>query len=164
MTESVLVFDPGEVTGWSLWTLDSEYPMYRLEYGLIKGGLDGFVSWLELRLGRLRPDILICERFNTKDGRVARADLTPLYLEGALYAISSALGLEVVWQGTDMKALCSDDTLRANGLYFLPSEAKGDPAIMHVDARDVNDSQRHALAYAKSTDHEPTIALYWPDR
>ena len=153
----------GAVTGWSLWAFDPEFPLQRLEYGLIHDGLEGFVRWLEVRLGRLRPDVLICEQFNTKDGRVARADLTPLYLEGALFAITSALGLEVVWQGTDMKALCSDDTLRDHGLYIMPKDAKTDRAIMHTDARDVNDSQRHALAWAKAIDHEPSVRQFWPD-
>ena len=163
MTESILAFDPGDVTGWSLWAYDPDYPVQRLEYGMIHGGLEGFIQFLELRLGRLHPDILICERFNTEDGRVGRADLTPIYLEGALAAICSALGIEIIWQDTYMKSLCTDDTLRAHGLYIYPKQVKVDPAIMHTDARDVNDSQIHVLAYAKSTDHEPTIALYWPD-
>jgi hypothetical protein len=159
MTDSLLALDPGKVTGWSLWTLDDDFPMTRLEYGLAKGGIDGFISFMELRLGIWRPDIIVCEHFDL-DGRTRYPDLTPRDCEGALRAMVSALGLEVVWQNTDMKALCRDQTLKDHGLWLTGS----DPAIRHDDARDVNDSQVHALAYAKASGHEPTVALYWPEQ
>lgn len=164
MTESVLTIDPGEVTGWSYWALDPEYPIQRLEYGLIHGGLDGFITWMEIRLGRLRPDILICEKWNPNDGRVYGDPTEPLRIEGAIAAMVSALGIgDVEWQFNSMKALCTDDKLREHGLYIMPSHAKVDPAIMHKDARDVNDTFSHTLAFAKASGHQPTIDLYWPD-
>lgn len=162
MSESILVIDPGEVTGWSLWALDREYPVQRLEYGMIHGGLDGFITFMEVRLGRMRPDLIICEKWNTNDGR--RGDPSnPLRIEGALQAMCSALGLELLWQMNDMKSLCTDATLIEHGLYITPKEAKVDPTILHVDARDVNDTAIHMLAYAKASGHDATIALFWPD-
>lgn len=162
MTETVLGIDPGEVTGWSLWLLDRDVPIQRIEYGLIKGGVDGFITWMEIRLGQLRPSVIVCERFNTKDGRVAVADLTPLPIEGALKAVASALALEVVWQYNSAKDLCRDDVLKRFGYWITPAQAKVDPAIDHIDARDVNDSQAHVLGWAKGMGHTPTIELLWP--
>lgn len=163
MTESVLTIDPGEATGWSLWALDPKYPIQRLEYGLVKGGTDGFITFMELRLGRLHPDVLIVEDWNRHDPR--KGDPThPLQIKGALMGAASALGVELIIQPNTMKDQCHDSVLKEHGLYILPREAKVDPAIMHTDGRDVNDTQRHTLGWAKVTEHQPTIALYWPDR
>lgn len=164
MTDSILALDPGESTGWSLWALDDDYPIQRLDYGLVKGGMEGLVTFMEVRLGAVRPDVIVCEKWNVNDGR--RGDPTePLRIEGAMYAIASALGLELVFQPTSMKDQCHDYVLQDNGLWISPAEAKLDPAILWVDARDVNDSQIHALAWAKTTaQHEPTLAAYWPER
>lgn len=156
----MLVIDPGAVTGWSLWAVPEDLPLQRLEYGLVKGGRKGFMAWSRSNLGIIRPDILVCEMWRPRDGA---ADITPVYIEGQLEAVADALAMEITWQGTDMKAMCSDDTLREQGLYIMPAEARVDPAIMHIDARDVNDTARHALAWAKAHGHEATIATCWPE-
>lgn len=163
MADTVLSFDPGESTGWSLWTYDEAHPMQRLEYGLIKGGLRGFVFWNTYHLGALRPDTIVCERYNPHLGGGAK-NYEPLYIEGALYAITDALAMEVIWQEIGTKDQCHDSVLRENGLWVSNEDARTDPAIDWIDGRDINDSQAHALAWAKLSDHEPTIALYWPDR
>lgn len=163
MTDSLLSVDPGQVTGWSLWALDDEHPLQRLEYGLVKGGVEGWLTWQERRLGELRPDVIVFENFNPNLGYGGAKDFEALEIKGAFRAGCRALGLEVTFQETDMKALCKDDDLRRLGLWILPSEAKVDPAIMHEDARDVHDSFIHALAWAKASGHEPTVALYWPE-
>lgn len=162
MSESLLALDPGEVTGWSLWVLDDDAPLQRLDYGLIHGGTFGAAEWLEQRLGVLRPDILVCERWNRFDGR-AGDPTYPLQIEGLLIGAARALGLEITWQSNGMKDLCRDSTLKEFGFYIMPAAAKVDPAIMWEDARDVNDSQRHALAWAKAADHEPTVTAFWPE-
>jgi hypothetical protein len=160
MTDTLLAIDPGQVSGWSLWLVPDDLPMQRIEYGLVHNGRPGFLEWMADKLGPLRPDILVCEQWRTRDGA---ADITPVYIEGQLEAVCAALAMEITWQGTDMKAMCSDDTLRQHGLYIMPAEAKVDPAILHIDARDVNDSQRHALGWGKAHGHEPTVDLYWPE-
>lgn len=164
MTESVFVLDPGKVTGSSLWLLDRDAPVQRVEYQMIHGGMDGFISFMEVRLGPMRPDLVICEQWNVNDGRQFGDPTEPLRIEGAIATMCSALGIELVWQKNDMKALCSDETLKEHGLYIFPKDAKTDPAINWTDARDVNDTALHMLAWAKASGHEPTIDLYWPDR
>lgn len=163
MTETILAFDPGWTTGWALFALDDDRPVQRLEYGAIHDGLPGFVEFIEQRLGLLRPDILICEKFNEDDGRKANADLTPLPIEGALYAVARALNIEVTWQSIGMKVLCSDQTLKDQGLWITPAEAKVDPAILWTDARDVNDAQIHIGGWCKAHGHEPTVEAWWPE-
>lgn len=164
MTDILLALDPGESTGWSSWLIDDDAPLQRIDYGLIKGGLKGFVMWMSTTLGN-RPDLIVCEEFNPHlgYGGGSAKNYEPLYIEGALYAMTDALQLEVVWQGADMKPLCSDEKLREQGLYISNAEARENPAISWMDARDVNDSQRHALAWAKLTEHEPTISSLWPE-
>lgn len=159
MSESFWAVDPGETTGWSLWVMEPDLPIYRLDYGRILGGLDGVLDYAEQHFAGLRQGgaKILCERFNpalgTADGS---KNYEPMYIEGALKAICRALGLEIIWQETGMKTLCTDDALKAAGLWIDNSE------FDEGDARDVNDSQRHALAFAKSHDHEPSILRYWP--
>ena len=165
MSELILGIDPGEVTGWSLWALEDDRPIQRLEYGLIKDGRAGWLRLGGMWLGQLRPGLVICEKFNEDDGRKGVANLTPIWIEGSIETMCDALGLEVLMQPTAAKSQVHDDVLRRAGLYIENRVAKKDAAIMHQDARDVNDSQIHVLAWAKAAiDHEPTIALYWPDR
>jgi len=163
MTEMILGIDPGDVTGWSLWMLDRDAPIQRVDYGMIHGGLPGFVSFMEVRLGGMRPDVTVCEKFNDKDGRSAMADFTPMLIEGSVYTMASALGLELIFQPTAMKAMCSDEKLKELGFYITNAEARENPAIRWSDARDVNDSEIHVLAWAKSIDHTPTVEAFWPD-
>jgi hypothetical protein len=158
VTDTLLTFDPGKTTGWSLWCFDEDHPLQRLEYGLIKGGVHGFADWIEQHLGVMRPDVLICEKWDRDGRQFGRAEFS-LPIEGLLIGACRALGLEITWQGTDMKALCKDSVLRASGLWLYGK----DPEIDWEDARDVNDAQIHALAWAKAHGHEPTTSLFWPE-
>lgn len=156
-TECILVFDPGEVTGWSLWNFASEYPLQRLEFGVIPGGVDGFLDWLEEHLGILAVSIVICEWFNPALGTGGGfKNYEAMEIQGALRGACRALAIDLVKQQVDMKAECTDDALKRAGLWIENAEVEWE------DARDVNDTQRHALAFAKSQDHEPTIRAIWP--
>lgn len=161
MTELLLAIDPGGkagTSGWSTWAVDPDVPMARLDYGLVKGGRKGWLVWMSNNIGVMHPDITVCEKFKL-DGRTKFPDIGPVYIEGQIEAIYDALSLEVVWQTTDMKALVSDAILKRAGLWLFGS----DPAISWIDANDVNDSQRHALAWASANDHEPTIEWLHPN-
>lgn len=155
MTETLLSFDPGQVTGWSLWAFDDGHAFQRLEFGLIKGGLDGVLDWIERHLGLLRPSLTLVERFNPDLGD-ANKDYEAMLIMGALKAACRALGIDLEFQDIDMKALCRDEVLKVHGLWI------DGPEVDHTDGRDVNDSEINALAWAKAHDHEPTVALYWP--
>lgn len=160
--ELVLAMDPGGVTGWSLWQYPHASPAMRLNYGLIKNGLDGFLYWSERNLGVIQPSLIIFERFNPDLGYGKSKDYQALEIQGAIKAMARALGIDLMLHDNSMKALCRDDDLERLNFWISPEQAKVDPAILHVDGRDVNDSQIHALAHAKAVDHEPTVTEFWP--
>ena len=162
MNETIWTCDPGGTTGWSLWELPEDAPIMRLDYGAIKGGPLGFMFWMERNLALLRPSVIIFERFNPDLGYGKSKDFDALIIQGLVMGAASALGIDLMYHETAMKALCSDADLKRLGYWITPAEARVDPAILHEDARDVNDSQIHALAHAKSIDHEPTLAAFWP--
>lgn len=156
-TSTLLALDPGGVTGWSTWVFDDEHPIQRLEFGLIRGGVAGARIWFEDHLGTLRPDVLVCERFNPKLGTGGTdKDYEAMWIQGGLYMIAPALGLTVTWHDVGMKAMCRDETLKEFGLWI------NGPEIDHEDGRDVNDSQLHALGWAKAHNHSPSVEFYWP--
>lgn len=163
MTRTLLAIDPGETTGWSLWALEPDAPLMRLEYGAVLRGVDGFLDWAERQLIALSPSTIIFELFNPHLGYGDAKNYEALEIQGCMRAVARALALQVAWHTTAMKALCRDDVLKRAGLYIEPAQAKVDEAILWKDARDVNDSQRHALAWAKAHDHQPSIRLYWPN-
>jgi hypothetical protein len=162
VAETIWFCDPGGTTGWSLWAFPDTSPAMRLEYGAVKSGVEGFLTWSERTLGVLRPDAIVFERFNPDLGYGKSKDYEALEIQGVVRAVARALGIDLIFQDTDMKAMCSDADLKRLGFYIEPAQARVDPAIMHVDARDVNDSQIHAMAFAKATDHAPTIEAFWP--
>jgi hypothetical protein len=154
---SFLVLDPGQVTGWSHWAIEPDLPMLRLQFGVIPGGFDGFLDWLESNLAVMGVSLLICERFNPELGTGGSGkDYVGMEIQGAVKAVCRALGIEVMMFDVGMKAECTDDALKRAGLWIENSEVEWE------DARDVNDTQRLAHAYAKMLDHEPTIRAIWP--
>src|SRR4051812_3156241 len=45
MTETLLSIDPGEATGWSIWLVDEDRPIQRIEYGVTPNGVEGFLDY-----------------------------------------------------------------------------------------------------------------------
>lgn len=161
MTDVILAIDPGLATGWSTWAYDPERPLMRLDYGLVQGGVAGWIEWMTSTLGLLRPDVTVCESFKL-DGRTKFPEVEPLRIEGALLAVYDALSLpSVIWQPNSTKVQVQDAVLKRTGFWLTGKD------VGWADARDVNDSQIHALAYVKlleeTTDLQPTTAAYWPE-
>jgi hypothetical protein len=154
--ETHLYVDPGMTTGLSLWSYREDAPIQRLDYWAVPLGMIGMETWMSSKLGRLRPDLTVCERFDRNE-IVPGVVLEPLPIEGLLYGACMALGLELEMQERVVKAMCSDETLKRSGLWLTGDD------VGHIDARDVNDTQRHALGRAKAHGHIPTIEAYWPD-
>lgn len=165
LEELVLTLDPGgSTTGWGLWQLPADEPIVRLDYGCIKGGLDGFVEWTIEHHRYIAETLVVCEKFVAE--RRAE-DLTPLQIEGALIAAQHFAGApEIVWQLRSRKrniGLPKERTalLKAHGLWISNDQAREDPKVDWKDARDVNDAAIHALIYAKDWEHLPTLRAYW---
>lgn len=153
----VIAFDPGGATGWSFWHYDVDEPMVRTDYGVIAGGADGFCEWLWRHHHLLlRASVSVIEHY-VQDGGPGEAD-DALQVEGALRATLAALSLPpLVQQRRHDKRQVSDTVLKASGVWVTNDEVDWE------DARDVNDSQIHALAWAKMREHGPTVAFYWPE-
>jgi len=157
----LLALDPGKVTGWSLWAYDPAKKGHalRLNYGLVPDGVQGFITWWNTD----RPipvSRVVCEKFSL-DQRTKSPDLTPTYIEGALLALCS---VPITWQPTSAKRKVQDAVLKrtpVNGNQVSLWLTGSDKKIRHSDARDVNDSQIHALAYLKGV-HRPTAEWLFP--
>ncbi len=134
----LLALDPGGTTGWSSWVYDSLTPLRHVDHGMIPNGLDGFIQWWESTAGG-EPDEVVSETF-VLDGRTARPDVTPLKVEGAL----SVLFPGWIGQRNVMKAHAPDQLLKDKGIWW--------PGAGHD-----RDSARHAIAWAKTTRHMPTL-------
>lgn len=158
MEKHVLGLDPGKVTGWSRWEMAPERPLRRLEYGLIRDGVDGMTDWLMQHHRWVRESVLVVEGFTIESTKVEYR--IPLRIEGAIIASCMFLGAPPpLFQPRTTKRAVADADLKAHGLWLHGS----DPWIQWEDARDVNDSQIHVLAYAKHADHQPTVRQFWPD-
>lgn len=153
----LLAIDPGNATGWSTWAWSDGYdaPALRIKYGLAQGGYDGFMAMLDDQARDV--DVIICEQFHL-DGRTAFPDITPKLLEGALLATQRAgvFVASIHWSPTSNKAMVRNAALKRGRLWLTGKK------VGWTDANDVNDSQRHALAYLKQI-HPPTTAWLWPD-
>lgn len=141
---TLLALDPGGTTGWSLWELPETEPLRHLQHGMVKGGLGGFLHWW-LPDG-IVPDIVVAEDF-ILDGRTLTPDTTPLEILGALQAIRP----DLIRQRNTAKALVPDSLLSAHGWKW-----KG--------AGHDRDSARHAIAYARTIRHMPTLRAFWPPK
>lgn len=139
---TLLSLDPGGSTGWSFWTYDATTPLRHVDHGTITGGLGGFMRWWSDTLGG-EPDMVVAEDF-ILDGRTARPDTTPLEILGALEMVCHQTGTPLARPRNFMKAHAPDDLLKRLGLWW--SGAGHD-----------RDSARHALAWAKTTKHAPTL-------
>lgn len=158
MDSHVIAFDPGKVTGWSRWEYLPDQPMQRLDYGLIGDGLDGVIDWCLRNERYLSESTLVCEGYIPES--LATEWRTPIRIEGALTALAACHAVPPpIFQARATKRSVTDAVLKREGLWLLGS----DPKIGWEDARDVNDSQLHALAWAKHEGHLPTIRRFWPE-
>jgi hypothetical protein len=135
-----------------------------LDGGQIPDGVHGFVKWFNqnsfaafystplaatISAGLILGDLtIVSESFHLR-ASVKQPDLTPVRVEGALAALVNPD--VVVYQQPAKKALVPDSRLKSAGLW-VPGQ------------RHQNDARIHALAYAVTNHHEPTIKAYWPER
>ncbi|WP_162819130.1 hypothetical protein [Leifsonia aquatica] len=147
--ETFLVLDPGGTTGWSTWLLPADGPLEPIDHGMIPGGLHGFIRWWrDIHDSDPGFDFVVSESF-ILDGRTAKPDITPLHIEGALAVFCSELGLPLYYQRNVYKAHAPDELLRRLGYYW--------PGAGHD-----RDSARHAIAYALTQRHMPTLMAIHP--
>lgn len=151
----LLALDPGMATGWSLWAVPEETAMERVNYGLIPGGVAGFVKWARANTGGIMAaHRLVVERFVPGPGPL---NYEPLKIEGAIQALLEP-HQRITWHLRSDKAHVPDPLLVQHDLWVTGR----DPRVQWEDGRDVNDSQIHALAWGKRH-HYPTLERFWPE-
>lgn len=162
MGHLLLALDPGDATGWSVWDLEPDEPIFRLDYGVIPNGIDGFIAWTMNHHHYLREAIVVCERFVPDGGA---QEYEPLGIEGALRCALAYLGAPPpTFQLRSRKRNLGDAKVRDQLLKTLNLWVTGaDPKVAWVDGRDVNDTAIHALVWAKDHEHQPTLAAFWPE-
>jgi hypothetical protein len=146
----LLAIDPGWATGVSRWTIPDDGPIEREAYWLLKNGPDGFDQfWVDFSEW---TDIVVCESY-LSDGRAPVPDPNALHIEGYLMGVWGRD--EVVWQRNAAKVTVGDKLLKQHGFWLTGKQ------VGWKDARDVNDSQLHALSWAMSN-HRPSQSYFWP--
>jgi hypothetical protein len=142
----LLSLDPGGTTGVALTEYDDD-GFEIVWHKQIKNGLQGFLDFHWDQLELLNLDKIVCENFTLREG-VYGADLTPVYIIGALEALYPVT--ELSYQAPSMKPLCDDTRLKKMGLYT--------PGSGHA-----MDAVRHAIIYLRNNKHIPTLKRGWSD-
>lgn len=144
----LLALDPGKTTGMSIWMYDAETPLELAGYGQIEGGVEGFLEYLYPTNGKFMVwDVIVSESF-VLDGRTPNPDVTPLHIEGILESHAHRTNCQLRFQRNSFKKHVDDAKLKELDFYV-----KGKPHAM--------DSMRHALAWAKTSMHLPTLEAYF---
>jgi hypothetical protein len=174
--ELILGIDPGDVTGWSWWQVEAHRPASRLTYGLIQGGIEGFITACRdldesiiypgehsFQLMLRNTTTVVFEQFKL-NGDAINPQTEALEIQGAMKMKLRDMGNppELVIQSRDKKRNVRDSILKGAGLYLNKREIERDMGIEWTDARDINDSQIHVLGYLKDRGHVPTMREYWP--
>ena len=163
----LLSIDPGQSTGIALGYYDAITP-YRLERRWnVLGGVEGFIDWWGEDQGREIAHEMVVEQFHLDPTNQFSADLTPVAIEGALAVLNMGSGVEITWQGREMKSALigyppeartktERQRVRFDFLDRFGLFAKG----AHND--DSQDAITHALVFLKRRKHMPTMLAFWP--
>lgn len=143
----VLSLDPGGTTGYAITTFGPNLELNIERSGQIKNGLKGFLDFHWDVLESQELDFIICENFELREG-IYGADLTPVYIIGALEALYPTV--PIIYQAPYQKPLVDDDRLKKLGLY--------EPGKPHR-----NDAVRHMVIYLRNTRHLPTLMAGWKE-
>lgn len=143
-----LCLDPGGTTGVALLEYDDTgYEFIRTWQ--IKRGLQGFLDFHWDELEDIKIDQIICESFDLREG-VYGADLSPVYIIGALEALYPNGVYDIVYQKPSQKPLCGDERLHKLDLYQV--------AKPHA-----NDAVRHGIIYLRNKKHKAVLKDGWAD-
>ena len=168
--EYIFSVDPGKATGVAFARITEKEAAEVVYAGIIPGGLDGFIEWLELTddayyvartdCAMYHPDEykrmdyqvnIVAEVFQSRMNRFV-PDLEPVRIEGVLI---DRFGKQVNWQKAQDKAMVGDEFLKNHGLWITGS------MVDHEDGRDANDALLHLFAYLMRRKHKPTLDYYW---
>jgi hypothetical protein len=145
LEQVILSLDPGGTTGYAIVLVTEDDELEIMMQGQIKNGLKGFLDFHWDVLEDIKIDKIIAESFTLREG-IYGADLTPVYIIGALEALYPTT--EIIYQEPKLKPLSDDDRLKHMGLHI-----PGKPHMM--------DAVRHAVIYLRNNKHKPTLEKGW---
>lgn len=142
----VLAVDPGETTGWALWTDDESDAG---EDDLVLG--NGWVTWGEegpargsheenevakgLIVALVDEDVIVVEDFILRPtGNARRSGLSPVRITARLEALAFSFDLDLTWvyqQASAAKGVVTDERLKGLGLWVRGAPHARD-AIRHL--------------------------------
>lgn len=143
----ILSLDPGGTTGVALIESQEDTEPQLLWATQVNGGLAGFMDFYLNEIKQFPLDLIVCESFTLREG-IYGADLSPVYIIGALEAFNRASKVEIKYQAPSQKSLCDDARLKKMGLHQRGKQ--------HA-----NDAIRHAIIYLRNSLHKPTLKLGW---
>jgi len=168
--EYIFSVDPGKATGVAFARITEKEAAEVIYAGIIPGGVDGFIEWLELTddayyvartdCKMYHPDEfkrmdyqvnIVSEVFQSRMNNFV-ADLEAVRIEGVLI---DRFGKQINWQRPLDKSLVGDEFLKKHELWITGS------MVDHEDGRDANDALLHLFAYLMRRKHQPTLAYYW---
>jgi hypothetical protein len=174
----LLAIDPGMATGIVFGEYTETTPFEVFEKWQVERGIFGWLNWTEEHIGgtggiwwgpQRHGNVtfeyeVVCEKFVPwASGRSFKLEeLEPLRIEGS---VQTLLG-SPHWQRSTAMVLAegdtrgqrksaSDDVLRRLGLWSTPTSMGPDYTLK--DTNDINSAMKHAVAYLKSIEHEPTL-------
>lgn len=148
-------FDFGFTTGVTLGFYGPTTPYRLVDAWEVQGGPQGFLEWMQSVDNKMSIlDKVIAERFVLNPGEGTRfiPDIVGVPTEGILMALCPA---PIHWQLRGDKATVPDSILKLHALWRNGKDTN------HDDARDVNDTTKHALAYLRNSNHLPTLRSYF---
>lgn len=163
----VLAFDPGESTGWALFSYADRAPAELIDQGVIPDGVDGFIKWARSMPGH---DLLVYAETIVYEDFVIDGTITGSWSSEtigalkALYAVANKQdeGHKLVKQTRQDKASLFGHKAKTTELRqterFNWLRDRGFIGVSHE-----LDAITHALFYIKRQGHVPTIKRYWTE-
>jgi hypothetical protein len=159
---SIWTFDFGKVTGVTHGWYGPTKPYELVCNWHVRGGLQGFMEWMELNGMFITPrfpgDVVVAEKFTQSPGNDFLANIDGIPIEGAL--AMAIYPNPVVWQTRNQKQKAGmyDAILKEHGLWVTGDD------VEWGDGRDANDCIIHALEYLRTTaKHLPTLRKYFKE-
>ena len=168
--EYIFAVDPGKATGVAFGRISELEAVEIIYAGIIPGGTQGFIEWLDLTddgyyvaradCEKYYPDEyrrmdyqvnVVSEMFQARMNRFV-PDLEPVRIEGVLI---DRFRKHMNWQSPLDKTLVGDEFLKRHDLWLTGS------MVEHIDGRDANDALLHMFAYLMKRKHVPTLSYYW---